>query len=124
LKNIPNLALADVVELMLTTKFPPHRIIDWIDQALLRMVLADGEETKLAALYASLRSYGVRTATTLVAFCVRQDNDGHRVLDLLPGIDQARIRALAAALSTAPNLPLLQTWLGLQTSSLSDVFPP
>jgi hypothetical protein len=32
IENIPNLAMADVVELMLTTKFPPHRLIDWIDR--------------------------------------------------------------------------------------------
>jgi hypothetical protein len=124
IENIPNLALADVVELMLTTKFPPHRIIDWVDQALLRMVLGGAEgEANPTAPYATLRSYGVRTATTLVAFCVKQGNDGRLILDLLPDMDRSRIRALAAALSTAPNLPLLQTWLGLQTNSLSDVFP-
>jgi hypothetical protein len=124
IENIPNLAMADVVELMLTTKFPPHRLIDWIDQALLRMILGDqdGEPTP-PALRSTLRSYGVRTATTLVAFCVQQGEDGRPILDLLPATDRPRIRTMAAALSTAPNLPLVQTWLGLPTNSPAEVFP-
>jgi len=124
IENIPNLAMADVVELMLTTKFPPHRIIDWIDQALLRIILGDQDDAaNPPALSTSLRSYGVRTATTLVAFCVQQGADGRPIVDLLPAADRPRIRTLAAALSTAPNLPLMQTWLGLPTNSLAEVFP-
>ena len=125
IENIPNLAMADVVELVLTTKFPPHRIIDWIDQALLRTILGDqdGEATR-HALSATLRGYGVRTATTLVAFCMQKGGDGRPILELLPAPDRPRIRTLAAAVSTAPNLPLVQTWLGLQTNSLGEVFGP
>ena len=125
IENIPNLAMADVVELVLTTKFPPHRIIDWIDQALLRTILGDqdGEATR-HALSATLRGYGVRTATTLVAFCMQKGDDGQPILELLPATDRPRIRTLAAAVSTAPNLPLVQTWLGLQTNSLDEVFGP
>jgi hypothetical protein len=149
IENIPNLAMADIVELMLTTKFPPHRIIDWIDQALLRMILGDQDtdpqggspqdgsaqdgspqggspqrgSANSVTLSAKLRSYGVRTATTLVAFCARHAVDGRRIFDLLPEADQPRVSALAAALTTAPNLPLVQTWLGLQTISMGEVFP-
>jgi hypothetical protein len=125
IENIPNLAMADVVELMLTTKFPPHRIVDWIDQALLRMILGDHDGVEnLHSLSVMLRSYGVRTATTLVAFSVQHGDDSWTILDLLPATERPRIRTLAAALSTAPNLPLVQTWLGLPTNSLAEVFPP
>ena len=39
IENVPNLATADIVELMLNTKIAPNRIIDWVDQAILLMVL-------------------------------------------------------------------------------------
>jgi hypothetical protein len=125
IENIPNLAMADIVELMLTTKFPPHRIIDWVDQALLRMILADGDEkTNTPGLRTTLRSYGVRTATTLVAFCVGQGDNRRPILDLLPEPERSRVQTLSAALSTAPNLPLVQTWLGLDNNRLDQVVCP
>lgn len=125
IENIPNLAMADIVELMLTTKFPAHRIIDWIDQALLRMILGDENgNADASGLAATLRSYGVRTATTLVAFCIQQGENGRPIVELLPAEHRTRMETLAAALSTAPNLPLVQTWLGLTTNRLAEVFHP
>jgi hypothetical protein len=35
IESVPNLATADLVDLMRNTKIPPHRIIDWVDQAIL-----------------------------------------------------------------------------------------
>src|SRR6266571_4504770 len=34
-ENVPNMATADLVDLMRQTRFPPDRIIDWVDQAIL-----------------------------------------------------------------------------------------
>ena len=34
-ENVPNMATADLVELMLNTRFPPDRVIEWVDQAIL-----------------------------------------------------------------------------------------
>jgi hypothetical protein len=35
IENIPNMATTDLVELFINTRFPPERIIDWVDQAIL-----------------------------------------------------------------------------------------
>ncbi len=35
IENIPNMATTEIVDLMLRTRFPPDRIIDWVDQAIL-----------------------------------------------------------------------------------------
>ena len=48
---------------MLSTRFPPHRIIDWIDQAILLTFIA-GESLELTALRRSeLRKHGIVNAT-------------------------------------------------------------
>ena len=37
--NVQHLATADIVDLLLKTRYPPERIVDWIDQALLQVHL-------------------------------------------------------------------------------------
>jgi tetratricopeptide (TPR) repeat protein len=39
IENVQHLATADIIELLLRTRFPPERIVDWIDQALLQIHL-------------------------------------------------------------------------------------
>lgn len=34
-ENIPNMATADLIDLFINTRFPPDRIIDWVDQSIL-----------------------------------------------------------------------------------------
>jgi hypothetical protein len=35
IENVPSMATADVLDLMINTRFPADRLIDWIDQAIL-----------------------------------------------------------------------------------------
>src|SRR6266496_1095048 len=44
IENIPNMATAEIVDLMLRTRFPPDRIIDWVDQAILLTHLGPDEK--------------------------------------------------------------------------------
>ena len=68
IENVPNLATADIVELMLNTKIAPNRIIDWVDQAILLMVLPPAPENGAPNWIGTvLRNYGIRTASALVA---------------------------------------------------------
>jgi hypothetical protein len=71
IESVEGMASADIIEMMLSTKFPPHRIIDWIDEALLRLCLPPiigkaGEQTP-HPLSEQLAKYGIRTATGLVS---------------------------------------------------------
>jgi hypothetical protein len=58
-EDMQNLATTDIVDLMLNTRVPLDRIIDWIDQSFLYLRVVDEPSREL------LRSYGIRTATDL-----------------------------------------------------------
>ena len=58
-EDMQNLTTTDIVDLMLNTRIPVDRIVDWIDQAFLYLRVTDEHRRAL------LRSYGIRTATDL-----------------------------------------------------------
>ena len=58
-EDMQNLATTDIVDLMLNTRIPIDRIVDWIDQAFLYLRVVDEPSRQL------LRRYGIRTATDL-----------------------------------------------------------
>jgi hypothetical protein len=67
--NIEALAHHDLIELMLATRIPVPRLVDWTDQAILHLHV--GAEDR-----ATLRRYGIRTASDLLrAHEVAQDRD-------------------------------------------------
>lgn len=59
IEDMQNLATADMVDLLLSTRVPVGRCVDWIDQALLYLRIKDPEERD------ELRRLGIRTATDL-----------------------------------------------------------
>ena len=70
-----NLATANLVDLMLHTRMPISRLVDWVDQAFLYLRVGNGygrsSKTDQATTDESgdrklLRRYGVRTATDLL----------------------------------------------------------
>ncbi len=63
--NVEALAHHDFVELMLSTRIPVPRLVDWVDQAILYLHTVDDQGNSLARLY--LRTCGIRTASDLVA---------------------------------------------------------
>jgi len=65
--NVQGLAHHDLIDLMLETRIPAPRLVDWIDQAILYLHLGVGasEDAKAVAARQRLRSYGIRTATNL-----------------------------------------------------------
>jgi hypothetical protein len=118
IENIPNMATADVVDLMLYTRLPPDRIIDWVDQAILYTHLGPGPESDPAntTLRRPLRAHGIRTATSLIEVYRRSHARGDQAAfkALLPGKGCSPMCSLVEALETNPNLELISTWRGLQ----------
>jgi len=134
---VQNLATADLVDLMLNTKIPPHRIIDWVDQAILLTYLGpqekEGEagpgsgeqESQSSPLRDQLRKYGIRTATALER--VFSDRS-------LSGLDSERDRfqSIIAVMRDCPNFILVRNWRGIADHSETEgtvehrmiAFPP
>ena len=68
--NVEGLAHHDLVELLLKTRIPATRLIDWVDQAILFIHCAcacneDTRETQTQSALTQLRGHGIRTATEL-----------------------------------------------------------
>jgi hypothetical protein len=113
-ESIPNMATADIVDLLLNTRIPPERIIDWVDQAILYTHLSQDDDLKYRA---KLRAHGIRTASGfLYAYdrseCQHDRPNFETILPYEPG-GRSAIRGLAMTLFTNPNLCLIQAWRGL-----------
>lgn len=60
IEDMQNLTTADMVEMLLTTRVPVGRLVDWIDQAALYVRVTDHPQR------AALRQLGIRTASDLL----------------------------------------------------------
>jgi hypothetical protein len=112
IENVQNMATADVVDLLVNTRLPAGRIVDWIDQAILITHIGSG------AAYTQLSEHGIRTASALLVTLQRQQSPGRRrrydlQRALLEGGVTVCLEALVAALSTSSNLRLVLRWQGL-----------
>jgi hypothetical protein len=120
IENVPNLATADIVELMLNTKIAPNRIIDWVDQAILLMVLPPAPENGAPNWIGTvLRNYGIRTASALVAATRTYQGQTTTIVESFPADVKTQVISLAAAVQICPNYPMIQNWL-----STEPFFPP
>jgi hypothetical protein len=117
IENIPNMASAEIVDLMIATRFPPDRIVDWVDQAILYTHLGppqrEADKLNGSSRRESLRLQGIRTATSLIqAFEKAQERkeDAQAVTKLLSDASGSHIRSLIDAIQTEPNLELICNW--------------
>ena len=115
IENIPNMATADIVDLMTNTRLPPDRIIDWVDQAILYTHLGPEKVKDPTTSRAVLRAHGIRTASSLVeAYNMSaRHKDQEKFEAIFPGEGRNRMRSLVDAIGTNPNLKLIQTWRGV-----------
>ena len=116
-ENVPNMATADLVGLILHTRFPPDRIIDWVDEAILYMHLGAAELKDPNGLFRKgLRPRGIRTASSLVSGYLAAVKRGKE--DEFLKIGQGEPNRLLVLLDTVgnnPNLAMIQHWRGLAT---------
>jgi hypothetical protein len=123
-EDMQNLTTANLVEVILHTRAPVGRLVDWIDQAVLCIHLApetDGAGSEKDAPAGggttsprvALRRVGIRTATDFLAV-FRPDLDGSCPLsdaDIAAlQLDPAGMRALARVLAAEPALNVVRNW--------------
>lgn len=119
IENVPNMASADMVELMLSTRVPPERIVDWVDQAILYTHLKDSDKNltpvgdeRAQSDRQLLRAHGIHNASAFLAAYEKSEERQDRDLfeALLPGNGRSRIRSLADTLVNNSNLCLVRRW--------------
>ena len=103
-ENVQHLATANLVEVLLRSRVPVSRLVDWLDQAYLLLQLpADADQRKQVR--TDLEHLGVRTATDLDRAVASACDDGAlrdevaRILDL----PACAVQAVIAALDHSPN---------------------
>jgi hypothetical protein len=113
IENIPNMATASLVDLMLNTRVPPERLVDWVDQAILYTAIGTGEAQVQRR--GRLRACGIRTASALVCVSWRRPDQARLMADTG---ETTPIDITVAALLTNPNLKLIQRWRGLPSEPM------
>jgi tetratricopeptide (TPR) repeat protein len=71
--NIEGLAHHELMELIIETRIPVPRLIDWLDQAILFLHVAGDSDSQARV---KLREYGIRTATDLLQTWQRAEDRG------------------------------------------------
>jgi hypothetical protein len=113
IENVPNMATADIVDLLIHTQIPAERLVDWIDQAILYKALGPESERDFAKTRrGKLREHGIRTATQLVrSYCcgdVADINALERKLGSGEGSGVAR--SIAQSIQIEANWDLVAAW--------------
>ena len=72
IEDLPTLTTANVVDVMLHTRIPIDRLVNWLDQAVLLLHVPDGQvngdaDRRASNLRVKLDNLGIRTATDLLA---------------------------------------------------------
>lgn len=137
IEDMQNLATANLVDVMLNTRIPVERLVDWVDQSLLylRVDKKEGGEPSKESDRAMLRRYGVRTATDLEdvfkadqmfadAVTTKKQfiEKFERVLN--PGDAEAPsvVLAIVATLKREPNLYHVRQWKTFADVNLDVVY--
>jgi hypothetical protein len=109
IESMQHLCSANLVDLMLRTRAPVSRLVDWLDQAFLHLHLPKPKDQPSPAI-AKLRRLGIRTATDLERVCKRPKipDATHRLLaealDEKPEDVEAVVSAILRSLEGEPNL--------------------
>ena len=117
IENVPNLATADIVELMLNTKIAPNRIIDWVDQSMLLMTIPPAPKEGVQSWIGTvLTNNGIRTASALVAATHTRKGRAAAIIECFPPDVRTQAISLAAAVQIYPNYTMIQNWLSTEPS--------
>lgn len=128
IENLQNLTCANIVDLMLRTRFPVEQIVDWIDQALLHLHARER--------MSDFQRSGIRTATDFLdayhPYNVAEEDWTARRLALAKLLDQKEdensqpqhtlifLQTLADALRLDPNLYHVRHWREHETEALPE----
>lgn len=107
IENVENLVHYDLVDLMLQTRIPVPRLVDWVDQGILLLHLHKSGKQQPGDMNL-LQSHGIRTASDLMEACASADRrdkrsgagaeatDVGRLLQLLPPVAHGGSTAAAS----------------------------
>jgi hypothetical protein len=124
-ENVEAMATVDIIELLLSTRFPPHRIIDWVDEAILRINLQrvgriKGKSNSEKSLAEILSVINIRTASALVLAYTMTLKSAHTDDGVLPAELMKDVRPLITEILLMSNFRLVAQWKGLSLKTLEE----
>ncbi len=110
--NVEGLAHHELVDLIIETRIPVPRLIDWVDQAVLYLHLVGGSDHDARS---TLRNYGIRTATDMLRAWDKASERGEHEMEafkkLLGGENPPfRLEVMRDALSDDEWMGTLSCW--------------
>ena len=119
IEDMQNLATADLVDVILNTRIPVDRLIDWVDQSLLYMHLGKSKRRVGESDRDKLRRFGIRTATDLEDALGAKDEEFVKRLEYLLNAEKPEepsiLRCIQATFKDEPNLYHVREWKGFAT---------
>jgi hypothetical protein len=148
IENIENLVHHDLIDLMLQTRIPLPRLVDWVDQGILYLHLVEPEQMESApakeegkeekteppiSSLQTLRKYGIRTATDLekaydaaVVRAKKNEEELEYFLGILdaPDAKVKRLQVILDALTDDEWLAYVRNWRDLSRFQKETVLSP
>ena len=122
IEDMQNLATADLVDVILNTRIPVDRLIDWVDQSLLYMHLGKSKTRAGESDRDKLRRFGIRTATDLDDALGAKDEELVKRLEYLLNAEKQEepsiLRCIQATFKDEPNLYHVREWKGFADREL------
>ena len=117
-ENVQNMATADIVDLLVNTRIPVPRLIDWIDQAILLTQLGPEGDDKESSIRHKLARHGIRTASALLETASTKKPGSETSAFYKIVVDDAgtpAIPSILASIRTNDNLVQVLRWRGRES---------
>jgi hypothetical protein len=121
--DVTSLARSDLVSVMVNTRLPIGRLIDWADQAVLILLLDDGIDDVLDERVTKLRHIGLRTASDVLEVADGTNAAAQQAVEkiLSDGGGGLDLASLASLIRHEPAMDRIRQWYA---SELADVTHP
>ncbi len=114
IEDMQNLATANLVDVILNTRIPVDRLVDWVDQSLLYLHVGKKKAKGGKSDREKLRRFGIRTATDLQDVLRSEDQQFIDKVEYLLNIDKpdepGALRCIEATFRDDPNLYHVKKW--------------
>lgn len=113
IEDMQNLATANMVDLMLHTRIPVERLVDWVDQSLLYLHLGKSDTRDLKGNRDRIRLFGIRCATDLEDVFESGDTKFIEKMEYVLNDDEkgpSILRSIYTTLKNEPNLFHVKQW--------------
>lgn len=128
IENVQNMATADIVDLLVNTKIPAGRIVDWVDQAILLVQLGpdEADNKNRDSSRRRLARHGIRTASGLLK-AAGDKNPGPEAAAfasvLVDDEQRPAVPSLLSASHTCSNLSCVLRWRGIDPGTVIGAHP-